>query len=99
MAEKAGQKRKMTGLVIRDKMNKSRIVVVEGKMIHPTYKKYLKTRKRFMVHDEKNESKRGHTVVIQETSPLSKRKRWEIVEVLGHVELEDEEANNGNAGN
>ena len=99
MAEKTANKKRMTGLVIKDKMNKSRVVVVEHKMKHPTYKKYLKTRKRFMVHDEENKTKRGHTVIIQDTSPLSTRKRWEIVEVLGHTELEEEEATNGNAGN
>lgn len=89
----------MTGLVISDKMNKSRVVVVENKMKHPTYKKYLKTRKKVMVHDEENKTKRGHTVIIQETAPLSKRKKWEIIEVLNFVELEDEEATDGNAGN
>jgi small subunit ribosomal protein S17 len=92
-------KKKMTGVVVSDKMEKSRVVVVEGKKKDVTYKKYLKTRKNFMVHDEENKSKRGNTVVIQETAPRSKRKKWEIVEILGHVDLEDEEGPNGNAGN
>ena len=94
--EKKGKK--ITGLVISDKMNKSRVVVVEGVKKHPVFGKYLKTRKKFMAHDEENKSKRGHQVVIRETTPLSKRKRWEIIEILSHTQLEEEEPN-GNARN
>jgi small subunit ribosomal protein S17 len=98
MSTETKNKRKITGLVVSDKMNKSRVVVVEDRKKHSSYEKYMKTRKKFMVHDEENKSKRGNTVVIQETAPFSKRKKWEIVEILGHVELEAEEDPNGNAG-
>lgn len=99
MTAEASNKKRKTGVVVSDKMNKSRVVVVEGKQKHPAYKKYLKTREKYMVHDEDNKSKRGSVVVIQEIAPASKMKKWEIVEILSHVDLEEEEDLNGNAGN
>ncbi len=70
------------GKVISDKMDKSIVVVVERKVKHPIYGKYMKKTSRFMVHDEENQCGIGDTVRIMETRPLSKRKRWRLLEVL-----------------
>ncbi|MBI2915657.1 MAG: 30S ribosomal protein S17 [Elusimicrobia bacterium] len=70
------------GVVLSDKMNKTRVVQVERRVRHPFYGKTLRVRKKFYAHDEKNESKAGAQVRIRETRPLSRLKRWEIVEIL-----------------
>ncbi len=71
--------RKLKGIIVSDKMQKTRVVEVERLTKHQKYQKYHKTTRRFKVHDEKNEYKTGDTVVIQETRPLSKDKRWTIL--------------------
>jgi small subunit ribosomal protein S17 len=63
-------------------MDKSITVLVERKLRHPIYGKFVKMTKKFMAHDEKNECKVGDSVKIMETRPLSKRKRWRLVEIL-----------------
>jgi small subunit ribosomal protein S17 len=63
-------------------MDKSRVIVVERRVKHPLYKKFVKKTSKFMAHDEKNESHAGDTVVIMETRPLSRRKRWRLVEIV-----------------
>ena len=80
--EQRGQRKTIIGIVAKDKMEKSRVVVVERKIKHPLYKKYVKKTSKFMAHDEKNESHAGDTVLLMETRPLSKRKRWRLVEVI-----------------
>lgn len=70
------------GLVTSDKMEKTITVSIERKMQHPIYGKFVKKTKSFKAHDEKNEAKAGDTVRISETRPLSKTKRWRLVEVL-----------------
>ena len=80
--EQRGQRKTIIGIVAKDKMEKSRVVVVERKIKHPLYKKYVKKTSKFMAHDEKNESHEGDTVLLMETRPLSKRKRWRLVEVI-----------------
>lgn len=70
------------GTVASDKMNKSRVVVVERFVKHPLYAKYVKKTSTFMMHDEQNESHEGDVVKIAETRPLSSRKRWRLVEIL-----------------
>lgn len=79
------EKKLLKGVVISDKMNKSRVVVVEKIKKHPVYGKYVRRRKKYMIHDEKNESKTGDVVLFKETRPISKRKKWMIVEVLKNV--------------
>ena len=75
--------RKQTiGKVISDKMQKTRVVVDEKLVKHPKYKKYYRHRTKYYVHDEKNESKIGDVVLIEQTRPLSKLKRWRLVKVL-----------------
>jgi len=70
------------GEVISNKMEKSRVVLIERRVQHPIYKKYFRKRKKVMAHDEKNLSREGDIVRIVQCRPLSKRKRWKIVEIL-----------------
>ena len=72
-------KRKLTGLVVSDKMQKTRVVAVTRLKKHSRYLKYYKSTSKFKAHDEKNEYKTGDKVIIEETRPLSKDKRWIIV--------------------
>ncbi len=71
--------RKIQGIVVSDKMNKTRVVAVERLKKHPRYGKYFKVTMRYKAHDEKNEYKTGDKVVIQESRPLSREKRWIII--------------------
>lgn len=73
------KKRKISGVVVSDKMQKTRIVAVSRLKKHPKYLKYYRVTMRFKAHDENNEYKKGDEVVIEETRPLSKEKRWRIV--------------------
>ena len=74
--------RLVTGIVTGDKMDKTRSVMVSRLVKHPLYKKYIRRRTTFKVHDEKNSSRTGDKVVISQTRPLSKTKRWRLVEVV-----------------
>ncbi|MDP3725273.1 MAG: 30S ribosomal protein S17 [Nanoarchaeota archaeon] len=74
--------RKIKGTIISDKMQKTRVVVTTRLKMHSKYKKYTKVTKRYKAHDEKNEYKTGDVVVIEETRPMSKEKRWKIVEKI-----------------
>jgi len=78
------KKRKIIGVVASDKMNKTRVVEVSGFKKHPKYLRYYKTMKRFKAHDEKNEYKTGDKVVIEETRPLSREKRWKIISKIAN---------------
>lgn len=71
--------RKLKGIVVSDKMNKTVIVEVEHLRMHPKYKKYQNISKRYKVHDETNIYKIGDQVIIQETRPISKEKRWTVL--------------------
>lgn len=71
-----------TGIVVSDKMQKTIVVAVEGKKKHPLYGKVLKVTNKFKAHDENNDAKINDKVLIMETRPLSKDKRWRLVEVL-----------------
>ncbi len=70
------------GIVLSDKMDKTRVVRVERTVRHPRYRKTMRIRKKFYVHDEGNVSKLGQSVKIQEVRPISKLKRWKLVEVI-----------------
>ena len=70
------------GKVVSNKMEKTITVVVERKVKHPIYGKFMKTSKKFAAHDEKNDCGIGDTVKIMETRPLSKNKRWRLVEII-----------------
>jgi small subunit ribosomal protein S17 len=73
------------GLVASNKMDKSITVLVERKVKHPMYGKFVKKSTKFMAHDEKNECNIGDTVKIMETRPLSKNKCWRLVEIIERV--------------
>lgn len=75
-------RKRVIGKVISDKMNKTRVVVGETLRKHPLYKKYYKHRTKYYVHDERNESREGDIVLIEETRPLSKLKRWRLVKII-----------------
>jgi small subunit ribosomal protein S17 len=70
------------GRVISDKMQKTITVLVETRVQHPRYKKHIRRRTKFYAHDEREEAKVGDVVRIRETRPLSKLKRWRLVEIL-----------------
>jgi len=70
------------GVVVSDKMDKSIVILVERKMKHPIYGKFLKRSTKFMAHDENNDCHIGDRVRIMETRPLSKNKCWRLVEIL-----------------
>ncbi len=70
------------GVVLSSKMDKSIVVTVETKVMHPKYGKFVKSTKKFMAHDENQECGPGDTVRIMETRPLSKLKRWRLVEII-----------------
>lgn len=74
------------GIVSSDKMTKTVVVRVDRLVKHPVYRKYVKKRKKFMAHDELG-AKIGDKVKIQETRPLSARKRWRVVEIIQRAEL------------
>ncbi len=72
-------KRILQGVVVSDKQNKTIVVRVERRLMHPIYKKFIKRSKKYAAHDENNTKKIGDTVRIQECAPISKNKRWELV--------------------
>lgn len=77
-----GRRKSKIGLVVSDKMDKSITISVERLVKHVLYLKYFKKTSKFMAHDENNECGVGDTVKITETRPLSKSKRWRLVEVI-----------------
>jgi len=77
-----GNRKIKIGRVLSDKMNKSRVVVAERYVRHPLYGKFIKKTSKFMAHDEKNESHVGDVVKIMETRPLSRKKRWRLIEII-----------------
>lgn len=77
----------LKGVVVSDSMDKAITVLVEEKIQHPVYKKRMNRSKKYKAHDELNEAKVGDTVVIMETRPLSKTKRWRLVRVSLAAEI------------
>lgn len=80
-----GRRKVRVGKVVSNKMNKSITVAIEKRVMHPVYKKFYKKTTKFMAHDEKNECSLGDVVKIMEVRPLSKQKRWRLVEVVEKV--------------
>jgi small subunit ribosomal protein S17 len=85
-AEERGNRKQRTGEVISNKMAKTIVVRVERRFPHPRFKKVVTQYKKFYAHDEKGEAKPGDRVRIEETRPLSKIKRWRLVEVVDRAE-------------
>ncbi len=73
------------GVVVSSKMDKSVVVAVKRKVKHPIYGKFVNKTTKFVAHDEKNEASEGDTIRIMETRPLSKTKRWRLVEIVEKV--------------
>ncbi|MEW6498702.1 MAG: 30S ribosomal protein S17 [Cyanobacteriota bacterium] len=73
------------GVVVSDKMNKTVVVAVENRSPHPKYGKIVVRTKRYKAHDEENQCKEGDRVRIQESRPLSRTKRWQVIEILTNV--------------
>jgi small subunit ribosomal protein S17 len=82
-----GRKKEFIGTVVSNKMDKTVVVMVETLVKHPLYGKFTKRRKKFMAHDEGNTCKMGDKVLIEETRPLSKRKRWRVKEILERAKV------------
>ncbi len=88
MEEKRDRNRKkMMGIVVKDKMDKTVVVEVERVLKHSRYHKYLRTKKTCKAHDEENKAKVGDKVLIMETRPLSKDKRWVVKEIITKQEV------------
>ena len=80
--EARGARKVRTGQVVSDKMQKTVVVAIERRVPHPVYGKMVTRTKRVKAHDEENSAKAGDTVRIMETRPLSKDKRWRVVEIV-----------------
>lgn len=89
MANERGQRRTRTGVVVSDKMTKTRVVAVRWSQPHPLYQRQVRRVTKFKAHDADNSTHEGDTVRIVETRPLSKEKRWRIVEVVARGERVD----------
>ena len=80
--QKTTKRKTLMGLVVSNKMDKTVVVQVERKFAHPKFKKVVKSTSKYKAHDEKNECCPGDFVSIRETRPLSKTKRWRLIEVI-----------------
>jgi len=82
LTERRGLRKTKTGKVVSDKMDKTIVVIIETSVKHPLYKKIIKRTLRLKAHDENNECVIGDKVKVMETRPLSKGKRWRLVEIV-----------------
>ena len=82
------QKRKLTGTVVSDKMNKTRVVSIERLRKHARYEKFYKVTTRFKAHDENNQYKTGDVVIMEESRPISRDKRWVIIKLVERPKIE-----------
>ena len=83
--ERKNTRKQREGIVVSDAMDKTVVVSVERRITHPVYGKIMRRSKKYYAHDEKNEAKKGDKVSIEETRPLSKTKRWRLVEVVSRA--------------
>ena len=88
--EERNLRKTRVGIVVSDKMDKTVVVLVKDKVKHPLYKKTVNKSKKFKAHDELNQYEIGDTVKIEETRPLSKDKRWRVVELIKKGEGKEE---------
>ncbi len=82
-----GRRKVREGVVVSDKMDKTVVVAVETRKVHPLYKKAIRFIKKYKVHDENNDCRIGDKVKIVETRPLSKEKRWRVTEIISKREM------------
>ncbi len=87
MTEGRGVRKQLTGVVVGNKMDKTAVVLVNRLKRHPSYKKYIRSRRRYLVHDPQNRCHEGDKVRIIESRPISKRKRWQVLQVLEKSEM------------
>lgn len=80
--DKRGNRRTIQGVVIKDKMDKTVVVLTERLVKHPKFHKYMRKHVRYKAHDEQNDCNVGDTVLIVESRPLSRQKRWRVREIL-----------------
>ena len=80
--KKSGKKRQLVGIIVRDKMEKSVIVLVERLIKHKMYHKYIKRCSKYAAHDKNNECRLGDKVLITESRPLSKTKKWRVSSII-----------------
>ncbi len=84
-----GRRKVREGLVVSDKMDKTVVVAVETRTVHPLYRKGVRVIKRYKVHDEGNTCRTGDKVKITETRPLSKEKRWRVTQIVSKKEARE----------
>ena len=82
MKDMRGKRKTRVGEVVSDKMDKTITVAVKRRIKHPVYGKYISRTSKLMAHDDKNECQQGDTVKVMETRPLSRSKRWRLVEII-----------------
>jgi small subunit ribosomal protein S17 len=82
-----GKRKVREGLVVSDNMDKTVVVTVETRKVHPLYKKAIRVTKKYKAHDENNACKMGDKVKIVETRPLSREKRWRVIEIISKREV------------
>jgi small subunit ribosomal protein S17 len=80
--EERNRRKTRVGRVVSDAMDKTVVVVIDRLVKHPTYKRYVRRRKKYSIHDAENQCRIGDTVRFMETRPLSKNKRWRLIEVV-----------------
>jgi len=76
------QRKSRTGVVVSDRMEKTIVVQIDTRVMHPVYKKYVRNRVKYKAHDETNNAKMGDTVLIEECRPLSREKRWRLKSII-----------------
>lgn len=76
------QRKSRQGVVISNRMDKTIVVQIDDKVMHPVYKKYVRKRVKYKVHDETNDARTGDTVLIEECRPLSREKRWRLKNII-----------------
>jgi small subunit ribosomal protein S17 len=84
--EEQGMRKVLSGKIVSDKMDKTVVVAVESLVRHPLYQRTIRRTKKFKAHDEENSCRIGDKVRMMETRPLSKEKRWRIIEILERAE-------------
>lgn len=92
-----GLRKERSGLVVSDRMQKTVVVSIERTVMHPRYKKYLKRRTKVKAHDESNQCHVGDRVLIVESRPLSRDKRWRVSKVIERARLAAEESKGASA--
>jgi small subunit ribosomal protein S17 len=87
MTSGRGVRKQLTGVVVGTGMDKTAVVLVNRLTKHPTYKKYVRSRKKYMAHDPENRCHAGDKVRIIESRPISKRKRWQVQDIIERSEM------------